>query len=68
MKKIPIQRISQEKLIDLGLLDVTTGINDKNTQEAIKTFQEKAGLVVDGMVGDNTFSKLLFGRECIFSL
>ncbi|GIR20037.1 hypothetical protein CM15mP35_02980 [bacterium] len=45
----------QEKLIDLGLLDLATGINDKNTQEAIKTFQEKAGLVVDGMVGDDTF-------------
>ena len=53
----------QEKLIDLGYLDITTGINDKNTQEAIKTFQEKAGLVVDGMVGDETFSKLLLGES-----
>ena len=58
----PFTAYIQEKLIDLGLLDVTTGINDKNTQEAIKTFQEKAGLVVDGMVGDNTFSKLLLGE------
>lgn len=59
----PYTTYIQEKLIDLGLLDVTTGINDKNTQEAIKTFQEKAGLVVDGMVGDNTFSKLLLGEN-----
>ena len=39
----------------------------KNTQEAIKTFQEKAGLVVDGMVGDNTFSKLLLGENAYLS-
>ena len=63
----PYTTYIQEKLIDLGLLDVTTGINDKNTQEAIKTFQEKAGLVVDGMVGDNTFSKLLLGENAYLS-
>jgi peptidoglycan hydrolase-like protein with peptidoglycan-binding domain len=54
----------QEKLIALGLLEgEPTGINDQATQQAIKTFQEKAGLVVDGLVGDNTFSKLLFGES-----
>ena len=63
----PYTTYIQEKLIDLGLLDVTTGINDKNTQDAIKTFQEKAGLVVDGMVGDNTFSKLLLGENAYLS-
>ncbi len=63
----PYTSYIQEKLIDLGYLDTTTGINDKNTQEAIKTFQEKAGLVVDGMVGDETFSKLLLGKRAYLS-
>jgi len=63
----PYTTYIQEKLIDLGYLDTTTGINDKNTQEAIKTFQEKAGLVVDGMVGDETFSKLLLGESSYLS-
>jgi peptidoglycan hydrolase-like protein with peptidoglycan-binding domain len=63
----PYTTYIQEKLIDLGYLDITTGINDKNTQEAIKTFQEKAGLVVDGMVGDETFSKLLLGESAYLS-
>ena len=54
----------QEKLIDLGLLNSpTTGINDKVTQEAIKSFQEKAGLEIDGMVGSETLPKLLQGEE-----
>lgn len=63
----PYTTYIQEKLIDLGYLEITTGINDKNTQEAIKTFQEKAGLVVDGMVGDDTFSKLLLGESAYLS-
>ena len=54
----------QEKLIDLGLLSgPATGINDKVTQEAIKSFQEKAGLEIDGMVGSETLPKLLQGEE-----
>jgi len=54
----------QEKLIALGLLEgEPTGINDQATQLAIKAFQEKAGLVVDGMVGVNTFPKLLLGES-----
>ena len=53
----------QEKLIDLGLLSTpVTGINDKVTQEAIMSFQEKAGLEIDGMVGSETLSKLLLGE------
>ena len=54
----------QEKLIDLGLLSgPATGINDKSTQEAIKSFQEKAGLEkIDGMVGPETLPKLLQGE------
>ena len=54
----------QGKLIDLGLLEgEPTGINDQATQQAIKAFQEKAGLVIDGMVGVNTFPKLLLGES-----
>ena len=54
----------QEKLIDLGLLSgPATGVNDKVTQEAIKSFQEKAGLEkIDGMVGPETLPKLLLGE------
>jgi len=54
----------QEKLIDLGMLSgPATGINDKVTQEAIKSFQEKAGLEkIDGMVGPETLPKLLLGK------
>ena len=63
----PYTTYIQEKLIDLGFLDIATGINDKTTQEAIKTFQEKSGLVVDGMVGDDTFSKLLLGESAFLS-
>ncbi len=59
----PYTTYIQEKLIDLGLLDIATGINDKSTQEAIKTFQKKAGLVVDAMAGNETFPKLLLGES-----
>lgn len=63
----PYTTYIQEKLIDLGFLDTATGVNDKNTQEAIKIFQEKAGLVVDGMVGNLTFPKLLLGEKAYSS-
>jgi uncharacterized membrane protein YgdD (TMEM256/DUF423 family) len=54
----------QEKLIALDLLEgEPTGTNDQATQLAIKAFQEKAGLDVDGMVGVNTFPKLLLGES-----
>ena len=53
----------QEKLMDLGLLSgPATGVNDKVTQEAIMSFQEKAGLEIDGMVGSETLPKLLLGE------
>ncbi|MDA9607316.1 SBBP repeat-containing protein [Candidatus Actinomarina] len=64
----PYTTYIQEKLIDLGFLDTATGVNDKNTQEAIKIFQEKAGLVVDGMVGNLTFPKLLLGEKAYSSV
>ena len=63
----PFTTYIQEKLIDLGLLEIANGVNDISTQKAIKTFQEKAGLVVDGMVGDDTLSKLLLGESAYLS-
>ena len=62
--KDPFTVMVQEKLINLGLLNTSaTGVNDKKTQEAIMSFQEKAGLKkIDGMVGPETFSKLLLGK------
>ena len=60
----PFTTFVQEILIDLGLLDTpATGVNDKATQKAIMSFQEKAGLEkIDGIVGDETFPKLLQGE------
>ena len=54
----------QEKLIDLGLFSgPATGDNDQSTQQAIKSFQKKAGLEkIDGMVGPETLPKLLLGE------
>jgi hypothetical protein len=62
--KDPFTVMVQEKLINLGLLNTSaTGVNDKKTQEAIMSFQEKAGLKkIDGMVGPETFTKLLLGK------
>ena len=59
----PFTTYIQEKLIELGYLDVVTGVNDKTTQAAIKLFQTRSGLVVDGMVGDETFNKLMLVRD-----
>ena len=58
----PFTTYIQEKLIELGYLEVATGVNDKTSQSAIKLFQEKYGLIVDGMVGEQTFTKLLLGE------
>ena len=60
----PFTIFVQEILIDLGLLDTpATGVNDKATQKAIMSFQEKAGLEKkDGIVGGETFPKLLQGE------
>ena len=58
----PFTTYIQEKLIELGYLEVANGVNDKTSQSAIKLFQEKYGLIVDGMVGEQTFTKLLLGE------
>ena len=59
----PFTTYIQEKLIELGFLDVSTGVNDKTTQSAIKLFQSRSGLVVDGMVGDETFTQLMLSEK-----
>ena len=59
----PFTTYIQEKLIELGYLDVSTGVNDKTTQSAIKLFQSNSGLVVDGMVGDETFTQLMLSEK-----
>ena len=58
----PFTTYIQEKLIELGYLEVATGVNDKTSQSAIKLFQEKYGLIVDGIVGEQTFTKLLLAE------
>ena len=64
LSKDPFTMFIQEILVELGLLDThAIGINDKPTQKAIMSFQEKAGLEkIDGIVGDETFPKLLLGE------
>ena len=59
----PFTTYIQEKLIELGYLDISTGVNDKTTQSAIKLFQSRSGLVVDGMVGDDTFTQLMLSEK-----
>lgn len=57
-----ITKIMQQRLIDLGYSCGTygaDGINGASTQEAIKRFQRDKGLTVDGIVGRNTWRKLL---------
>lgn len=57
-----ITRIMQSRLIGLGYNCGSygaDGVNGASTQAAIKKFQSDKGLVVDGIVGRNTWSKLL---------
>lgn len=57
-------KITQQKLKDLDLYTGSIdGINGTNTKNAIKEFQRKAGLSVDGVVGPNTLTALEKGAE-----
>jgi peptidoglycan hydrolase-like protein with peptidoglycan-binding domain len=57
-------KISQQKLKDLDLYTGSIdGINGTNTKNAIKEFQRKAGLSVDGVLGPNTLAALEKGAE-----
>ena len=57
-----ITRLMQERLIELGYSCGSCGADGENgtdTQAAIKAFQQDNGLEVDGIVGRNTWRKLL---------
>lgn len=57
-----ITKIMQQRLIDLGYSCGSYGADGTNgagTQEAIKRFQRDKGLTADGIVGPNTWRKLL---------
>ena len=49
----------QEILFELGCLDKVTGVNDYDSIEAIKAFQKKAEIKVDGLIGKETFEKIM---------
>ena len=54
----------QVKLKDLGLYTSTIdGINGPGTKRAIRNFQEKAGLNIDGVAGPQTLAALEKGEE-----
>ena len=54
----------QSKLKDLGLYSgEIDGIRGSRTTNAIKTFQSKAGLIVDGVLGPNTLNALDKGED-----
>ena len=55
---------AQKILFDLGLYKgEIDGINGINTKAAIKEFQKKSGLLVDGILGPNTLNALSKGSD-----
>ncbi len=55
-----ITRLVQQRLNHLGYsCGAEDGINGPNTQRGIKAFQSSKGLIADGIVGPNTWTKLL---------
>ena len=55
-----ITKLLQEKLVSLGYnTNGIDGIFGSGTEKAITSFQKSNGLVVDGIVGQNTWRKLL---------
>ena len=55
-----ITKLLQEKLVSLGYnTNGVDGIFGSGTEKAIISFQKNNGLVADGIVGQNTWSKLL---------
>ncbi len=60
---------AQEKLKDLKLYEgIIDGINGTETKNAIKEFQTKSGLVVDGVLGPLTLSALDKGEDAYVSI
>jgi len=57
-------KISQQKLKDLNLYTGSIdGINGTDTKNAVKEFQKKAGLTVDGVLGPITLAALEKGED-----
>ncbi len=56
----------QRQLMDLGYLNVATGYYGSKTVEAVKAFQERNGLGVDGKTGEQTLS-LLYSPNAVAS-
>lgn len=48
----------QTRLVELGFLDKATGYFGTSTTAAVKSFQQKNGLIVDGSIGKDTREKL----------
>jgi hypothetical protein len=51
-------QVLQEKLVALDFDIVVDGIFGDKTDEAVRTFQQRSGLKVDGIVGPNTIAKM----------
>lgn len=55
-----ITRLLQEKLVSLGFnTNGIDGIFGSGTEKAVMSFQKSNGIVIDGIVGKNTWRKLL---------
>ena len=50
-----LQQLLESKLIPVGNID---GIFGSKTENAVKAFQQRQGLVVDGIVGPNTWTEI----------
>ena len=67
--RIAVARASIQKLKELNLYSgAIDGINGTNTKNAIKEFQKKAGLSVDGVLGPNTLAALEKGAESYITI
>lgn len=51
-------KLLQNRLIVLGYMKTANGIFDDNTLTAVKAFQKRNGLTVDGVAGSQTYKKL----------
>ena len=68
-KSSELLKISQQKLKELNLYSgAIDGINGTKTKTAIKEFQKKAGLSVDGVLGPNTLAALETGVESYITI
>ena len=68
-KSSELLKISQQKLKELNLYSgAIDGINGTKTKTAIKEFQKKAGLSVDGVLGPNTLAALEKGVESYITI